>query len=652
MVDIRKIRKRGRIVFIFILVVGAIFVARAAQVQIVQHKKFAAYADSQQRSAMPLKARRGSIYDSQGKLLAYDLESRTYSVNPKYINDKTKAARQLTGLAGKSMSHWLREFKKHPGYLVVATKVPKNREEQFDNSSIETLRYRSEMSRVYPYEEIVAEVIGRTDTDGKGISGLEMYYDDMLAGIDGSSVYLRDARGNEITSWEQTLVKPVDGMDLHLAIDLDLQQIVMDELATMLDSSRSLWATAIFIDAERGGVLACGTVECQKRKIPRCRSIVDMNEPGSTAKIMPLVTVFQAGIFEPDDIINVEGGRFNIGRRVIRDDHPHDSLRCDEIGIYSSNIGVSKMGIRAGSDLIFKTLVQYGLGAKTGIDFPGEPGGVLNKPEKWTDHLLANICFGYGIMVTGVQMVSAYGVIANGGELLRPYFASKAVESDGTVRILNSKRVIREIPEKSAIETIRGILRQVVQVGTARKARDERSLVAGKTGTALRTKKEGRGYDPTRSLASFAGYFPAASPKVVGIVMFDEPQTSIYGGEISAPVFKRIAVRYSSLPRNYAMLDYPDESVSAGDYSQEVADEHMDIASIEIDRKEEVAVQAIVDQSLLPDFKGDTMRDAIRKVRALGLDCKVSGGGVVESQEPRPGVPIGRIETVELVGGL
>ena len=652
MVDIRKIRKRSRIILAFIILIGAVFGLRAAQVQILQHGKYAAYADSQQRSAMTLKAKRGSIYDIQGRLLAYDVEVKTYTVNPRYMKDKSSEAGKLAKLTGKSVSYWMRKFKDHPGYLVAASRAPQNKESQFEKSKIETLRYRAETERVYPYNGLAAEVIGRTDTDNKGVSGLEKYYDDILSGADGSSVYLRDARGTEVTSWEHTIIEPINGNDLYLALDIDFQQIVADELTVMLDSSRALWGTAVFLDVETGGVLACATVEREALKFPRCRSIVDMNEPGSTAKIMPLVTVFRTGLFEPDDVINVEGGRFNIGRRVIRDDHPYDYLRCDEIGVYSSNIGVSKMGLKAGSELIYKTLMQFGFGAKTGIDFPGEVTGDLCKPDSWNDHLLANICFGYGMTVSGVQMAAAYGIIAGGGELKKPYFASKMISPNGDIGILNAKRVVRKALEYDTIEIIHGILLDVVRKGTAQKAGEEYSLVAGKTGTALRVKKEGRGYDASRSLASFAGYFPAAAPRVVGIVMFDEPKSSIYGGDVCAPVFKKVAIRYSSLPRNYVMLSSAPPRPDTADPKEAGDNEQADILAMADEIQEDVVVEETTDDSILPDFKGQTIRDAMREARRLGLNCQVVGSGVVREQEPSPGAAISKGANLLLTGDL
>ncbi len=376
-----------------------------------------------------------------------------------------------------------------------------------------------------------------------------------------------------------------------------------------------------------------------------------MNEPGSTAKIMPLVTVFQYGIFEPDDIINVEGGRFSIGRRVIRDDHPYDFLRCDEVGIYSSNIGVSKMGMAAGSDLIYRTLVQFGFGERTGIDFPGESAGVLRDPSEWNDHLLANICFGYGITATGIQLAAAYGVIAGEGELKKPFFVAKMSSSDGSETILNSTRVVRRVLDRPTIEIMDKILREVVITGTARKADDEFLLLSGKTGTALRTFKDRKGYDRSRSLASFAGYFPASNPKVVGIIMFDEPKSSIYGGEVAAPVFRKTAVRYGSLPRNHEMLNPPSMRFKSVTLAVNAAAGGNGIKANFRPIEKEVVFEPL-DPSVLPDFVGVTMREAMNEARTLGLTYKVRGSGVVKTQSPSPGAPIGKVESLELVGDL
>lgn len=652
MVDNNTVKRRGKFLRAIFIIIGIVFLARAVEVQIVRHGTFKEYADSQQKSSMILKSKRGSIYDYRGRLLAYDMEVKSYSVNPRHMKNKVAEAAKLAKITGKSKSYWLRKFKESPGFLYVARRVSQKKQQKFEKAGIQTLKSRVETERIYPYKNLASEVIGRTDIDSRGVSGLEMYYDNTLSGRDGKSIYLRDAYGNEITNWEHTIVEPIDGSDIYLALDLDFQQILEEELKWMLDSSEALYGSAIFMDLETGGVIACGTIEKGRVDYQRCRSVVDRNEPGSTAKIVPLATVFQEGLFEPGDVINVEGGRFKLGRHVIRDDHPYDTLRCDEIGIYSSNIGVSKLGLAAGADLIYKTLIRFGFAEKTGIDFPGEVMGLVHKPDKWTEHFLANVCFGYGIAVSGLQIVRAYGAIANGGELLKPYFAEKSMSPEGVEEIINSRAVEREILDNRTREILTEIFCGVVREGTAKKANNELCAIAGKTGTALRTKNEGRGYDPRRSLASFVGFFPADDPRYAGIVMYDEPKTSIYGGEVAAPVFRNIAKRYVSLPRNNALAranhDDSQEELLLKKASAEDSDVQLAAETRYAFTKNVFGDGNSTD--VLPDFRGKTLRDAYRTARSLGLQCEIFGSGMVEYQKPVPGVIIDNVDELQLYG--
>lgn len=651
MKDRDAVGKCGRILISFILFFWVAFALRAAQLQILDHQKFTEYADSQQRSTMPLSAKRGTIYDCQGRMLAYDIEANSYTVNPKYMKKPSEAAAKLAAITGMPKAHWMQQFTKHPGFLMVARRVDSELKQKLDNSGIETLRAREETMRVYPYKDLAAEIVGRVDSDNKGLSGLEKYYDDLLAGNDGQSIYLRDAYGREITNWEHTLVSPVNGSDLYLAMDINMQEILEVEMEQQLDSSGAKWGAAIFIDLESGGVLACGTIEKNKLQFKRCRAVVDENEPGSTAKIIPLAAVFQAGIFEPTDIINVEGGRFMVSGRTVRDDHPKSLLTCSEIGVYSSNIGAAKLGLTAGPELIYKTLVQFGFGARTGIDFPGETPGTLRAPDTWTNHQLAIICFGYGVTASALQLACAYGIVATGGDLLKPYFAAKAVSPDSTEKQLNARTVVRQALDDRTVTILDDVFKNVVEIGTATRAIDELCWIAGKTGTALRITEGRKGYEKGKALASFAGYFPADNPRIVGVVMFDQPRTSVYGGEVSAPVFKNIAKRYSGLPGNDILVNSkprPREKkvntlAKGGEAKMAQASVKREIESSKAGKKTPVT-------DGFHDFTGQTMRDAIRKARDMGLIPKISGAGVVVAQNPAPGVDTTGVVTVELIG--
>jgi cell division protein FtsI (penicillin-binding protein 3) len=646
----QEIVKNGRFIIAIIALFWIVFILRAAQLQIFQTQKFSDYADSQQKATIPLAARRGSIYDCKGRLLAYDIEAKSYTVNPKYMKKPSEAAAKIAEITGKPKSYWMQQFAKRPGFLLVERRVSQDMAYKFDNSGIETLRARPETQRVYPYGYLASEIIGRTDIDNKGVSGLESYYNKFLAGVDGQSIYLKDAYGREITAWEHTLTPPLNGSDIYLTLDLNLQEITENELQARLDSCGAKWCTAIFIDTQTGGILACATLENAQYQFRRCRAIADENEPGSTAKLVPLSTVFQEKIFEPNDVVNVEGGRYSYAGHIIRDDHSHGLLRCTEIGVYSSNIGAAKLGITAGPDLIYKYMIQFGFGAKSGVDFPGETPGTLRKPETWSKHELAITCFGYGFTASALQIASAYGVVASGGDLLKPYFATRAVSPDSAEVILNSRTVVRRVIEDRTVRIMDGIFRDVVQIGTAKKAIDPLCLIAGKTGTALRTKAGGGGYESGKALASFTGYFPADDPRIVGVIMYDSPHGSIYGGDISAPVFRNIARRYATLPGNSILLNSHPKAAQNNQFVNGAGDAKIVKLTDKRPLRDDKSTKKAPIIGGFHDFTGQTMRDALRSARNLGLECKITGSGTVISQNPPAGMDTTGVQFVELIG--
>jgi cell division protein FtsI (penicillin-binding protein 3) len=249
---------------------------------------------------------------------------------------------------------------------------------------------------------------------------------------------------------------------------------------------------------------------------------------------------------------------------------------------------------------------------------------------------------------SALQIVDAYGVIASGGDLLKPYFATKIVTSDSTETILNSRTVVRHAANARTVGIMKGILEEVVQTGTAKKAIDDMCVIAGKTGTALRAQKGG-GYIKGKALASFTGYFPADNPRIVGIIMYDEPKTGVYGGDISAPVFKNIAKRYSTLPGNNILVNARPRQVKDKN-GQLVSASEAKIMRISEKRMVNDTVKKKPVTGGFRDFTGMTFRDAIRAAQAAGLGYKLTGSGVVVSQNPPAGMDTTGVQTVELIG--
>ncbi len=627
----KRLKSRLTVIKALFIAVLIIFSARLAWLQLLKHDDFVAAANNQQNLIINIQAKRGTVYDRNNKILAQDIDSYSYYVVPENIKNKSAAAKKLTRLTDSA--DWLLKFKKHPRFLWVSRKTSKSLEARFEKSDIETLNRIIEPQRVYPAGDLALSLLGRVDIDNNGLSGIELQYNDYLSGKDGKTILRRDGLGHCYIFDEEPLVVPQTGSDIITTIDLNLQQIVEQEMAAALYENNAAYGIGLFIKAGSGEILACAVLDSLGAPSSRNRAIADQYEPGSTFKIITTALGLSSGKFELNNEFFVENGKFRIGSRTIRDDHEYDTLNVGDILVYSSNIGISKMALELGDERIFKAIKEAGFVMPLGVDFPGEAGGEM-LPLDWREHYLANISFGHGISASPLQIVSLYGAIASGGFLYRPYIARELVQADGFRKTLHRTHQIRKVFPMNITSTLSELLRQVVVRGTATKAVSNLVTIAGKTGTALKLNENGR-YDHRKSRASFVGYFPAENPMVVGLILFDEPKTSRYGGETSAPVFKRIAERYYCLPqqllRSYAL--------ESGELSRS---ENFITESPEQNIKGLLKTTSVYyedsgDENLVPDFKGLTIKQALTLASKKDVECEITGSGVVENQFPLAG---------------
>ncbi|OQX92551.1 MAG: hypothetical protein B6D58_02380 [candidate division Zixibacteria bacterium 4484_95] len=636
---------KSRILFlkITIIVAWAVFIGRLICLQFIDREKFIQAANDQQNLVIDIQSKRGIIYDRNYRVLAQDIDSYSYYVVPEEINDRKKAERLLREITGKS--GWEKKFEKYPKFLWVARKTSPELKGYFDSSGIESLNYVIEPKRIYPSGNLAFSLLGRVDIDNNGLSGLELQYNDILSGKSGKDILRRDGLGYSYLFNEKPLVEPHPGLDMVTTIDLDLQQIVEQELVTALAENNAAFAIGLFIEVGTGEILACAVLDSLGKHSSRNRTITDQYEPGSTFKIITAAIALSSGLFEPENKLCVENGRFRIGGRIIRDDHEYDTLTVEDIIVFSSNIGVSKIACRLGDQRLYKAIKEAGFTVPQGVDFPGEAKGFIQHPG-WRKHYLASISFGHGISATPLQIVSLYGAIASGGDLYRPYFGKQIIYEDGHKERLNHVHKVRSVFDSKVAATLADFLRQVVTRGTATKASSDIVSIAGKTGTALKLRDDLKGYDHRKAQASFVGFFPADFPRVVGIVFFDEPKNSRYGGITAAPVFKRIAERYCTLPRQMARWAMEMESckrkTSPNDKVEYITDR---VNSTNDWRGEMVKLINISaryyenqgDKNLIPDFRGLTLRQALTLAADKGLRCKFSGSGIVTEQFPSAG---------------
>ncbi len=359
-----------------------------------------------------------------------------------------------------------------------------------------------------------------------------------------------------------------------------------------------------------------------------------------------MAQALQSGLYELDDMMYVEEGKFRIGRRTIRDDHEYDTLSVGDVLVFSSNIGHSKIALELGDEAIFKAIKEAGFIERLGVDFPGEAPGYISAPG-WREHYLANVSFGHGVSASPLQITSLYNAVASNGYLYKPYFVSELIKPEGERSVMGRSFQIRKLYEGDLRGNLKSLLREVVQRGTATKAISKSVDISGKTGTALKIREDGRGYDHSKARASFVGYFPSENPMVVGIIIFDDPKTSRYGGETAAPTFKNIAERYYSLPiilREQIVNNNRPELEPNAEFA--AADDQKEYDELISKIKPYYDLNNKPDR--IPDFKGLTIRQAVRLASLAGMECNFEGSGVVKDQSPRAGSEIDDIKMISL----
>jgi len=418
--------------------------------------------------------------------------------------------------------------------------------------------------RTYPYGPAAVQTLGVVGRDGRGLEGMELLYDDVLRGQAGWAIRQLDARGRTHPSAEYPRKPAQSGGSVILTIDADYQSIVQQELDKGAAKYQALSALAIVTNPGTGEVLA---VACYPPVNPDRftesgqsdlvnKAVSEQFEPGSTFKAFTMAAALEEGVLKPDDVIDGEGGTYAVGGHTVgeAEGHHYGRITAAKALAYSSNICLVKVGEKLGRDNLYQYARAFGFGSKTGVEFPGEASGVLTKPSGWSLIQGANISFGQGLSVTGMQLAAAYGAIANGGYLIRPRLVEALEDQSGEVCQDSKADTLRRVISKETAGKIVEMLKQAVSdsLGTGRQARIEGWAVAGKTGTAQRKVTGQRGYATGRYTASFVGFMPADAPRLLAVVVVNEPKGSYYGGQVAAPICRNIFKRAISLPRGVA----------------------------------------------------------------------------------------------------
>jgi cell division protein FtsI (penicillin-binding protein 3) len=598
----------------------AVVALRLVHIQVIESSRYQDIAKRQYESMVVLPAERGNIYDHNGKILVSNSMYVSFGADPQIVgSNAVDAAERFARVFGAPKVSYLSKLAdKKRRFVWLERRVKPDIAKRVRAEDLEGIIQVNEPKRIYHYETVAGQLLGFTDVDNKGISGIELQFDAQLRGTDGYVIMQRDGLGRRRPSVDFPRTDPVNGENIVLTIDLEYQSIAESELRKGIERNNAEGGLVVMLEPVTGAILAMANypvfdpnnIEASNARFFKNRAITDMFEPGSVFKVVAASAAIENSLVKLDEKFFAENGTYHFklagGQdRTIEDTHPYGMLTFQEAIEHSSNIVVAKVSNLIGAELLYKTARNYGFGVATGVELPGEVNGELKKPNQWSGATLNSMAIGYEVGVTPLQIAAAYAAVANNGILMKPFVLKQELSQYNDVIAETYPQQIRKVISKSTALLLTKIFQGVVERGTGASARHDNVSVAGKTGTS-RKFIDGK-YEVGNYTASFVGYLPAEDPKVLCLVMLDHPKEGGYtGGLTSAPIFKAIA----------------EKVVASSAWSQ----------------KAERGVIAQRQRIVVPDVVGLEVEVATSMLSGNGFDVQELGGGkVVLRQSPSCG---------------
>ncbi len=558
---------KGRILFVMGMVgcAMAALVARGVDLQVLDKDFLQEEGTARHLRVVTIAAHRGSILDRNGEPLAVSTPVDSVWVEPKEFLTAESQWPQLAKLLDMPLKQ-LRETikgREKREFVYIKRRIAPALAAQVMALEISGVSLQREYRRYYPAGEVTGHLLGFTNVDDVGLEGMELAYDKWLRGLPGSKRVIKDRLGHIIEDVER-IRRPQPGRDLRLTIDRRIQYLAYRELLAAVKQHKARSGSVVVLDAHTSEVLAMvnqpafnpNNRQELRSEHYRNRAIADMFEPGSTMKPFTIATALQSGRYKPDTLINTAPGYYKVGGHTVRDNRDYGLIDVSTVIQKSSNVGASKIALTLPPEKIWRTFHRVGFGEPAGASFPGESSGVFTDYDTWSELERATLSFGYGVAVTPLQLARAYAVLAGDGRL-RP--VSVVMNEQGRL-----SEVGPQVFSHRVLTQVRSMMERVVsREGTAIKASVPGYHVAGKTGTVR--KSVAGGYSEDRYLALFAGLAPVTDPRLVMVVMIDEPgNDEFYGGQVAAPVFAKVmagALRLLAVPPD--ALPSPGERMAA-----------------------------------------------------------------------------------------
>jgi len=641
--------------------------ARLIYLQFSQYENLANRARQQQQNAIETSPLRGELLDRQGRQLAQSVQTVSLFLDPDGLDVETldRNAKQLAQSLGLKQADLAKEFREAHAekrrFIWIARRLDADRATKIVEMNLPGIQTRLEPKRYYPNGPLAAHVLGYVGLDGQGLGGVEQVYNAKISGEPGRLFLEKDAKGKPYESYE---IASKPGQTVVLTIDQSIQYLAEQSLQAAVQRSRAKSGTVIVLDPRSGEILALANAPTfDPNKVadakPETRSnwaLQNIYEPGSTFKIVAFSAAIEKKLARVDEHIDCQLGAITVAGRVIHDHHPFGSLTLPEALAKSSNVAAIKLGLRVGDETMYDFMKRFGFGSKTGIELPGETSGLLRKVERWQPSSIGSIAMGQEVGVTPVQMVAAFGALANDGMRVAPHLIREIRNAEGAVVYRAEPEQRRVISAETAI-ALRGMLEGVTLHGTAKKAQLDGYSAAGKTGTAQKIDPKTKAYSATKFVGSFVGFAPVSNPQVAIIVVIDEPAGAYHGGDVAAPVFREVAeqilpnlgvmpdIETSSVPELIAQANEDPERAAKRREEQAESEQQRQATMPTVDsyggRSGEVVYAVATRKAMLmPDLRGRSVRDVARTCAQLGLQIEARGEGRVLKQNPSAGTEV------------
>jgi cell division protein FtsI (penicillin-binding protein 3) len=617
-----------------------VIMVRLVQLQVLGRAFFERQASRQSERTINLDPRRGAIVDRNGHPLAVSVDVESIYAVPQDIEDAAGTAAALgraLSLDGAARKELQALLEKTRAFVWVRRKVDPTVARAVRALQLEGVGFLTENRRYYPQRELAAHVIGYVGLDNTGMSGIEYAFESAIRGRADKVVIRTDARRRAIDHRE----KPsTEGHTVVLTIDESIQHVVERELERSVQETGSIAGVAVVMDPRTGEILALAnrpTFNPNKfGAYPsarwRNRAVADAYEPGSMFKIITAAAGLEEKVVDADEMIDCGHGFLEVAGIRINDHKVFDQLSFRDVMAKSSDVGVARVAQRLGRDNFNRYLRHFGFGAATGVELPGESGGLLRPLNRWSALSLPTLSFGQEIGVTALQMTAAVAAVANGGYLMKPTIIRQIEDSAGRVVRETRPTAVRRVLDPATADRLTDILRGVVLRGTGHRAAIPGYAVAGKTGTAQKVEPGGK-YSMVDHVASFVGFVPASRPALVVLVSLDTPKgPANEGGDVAAPLFARIAE--PALRRLAVSPDDPDRVLRATG----LPSDNVHLAAYE--PVPAASPASPTEPGFMPDLRGASAREGATSAARLGLIVELKGSGRVVKQAPEPGAEI------------